>query len=611
MKTKPTSLHTLRLVLLVCGAALVSPNTARAQTKAWVGGTSTDWNTGGNWSLTGVPGSGTSVIISTNSGNQPVLSSGANAALGSGTVTVGTTAATSGTNTLLTIQSGMTLSNAGVVLGNTSGATGHVLVKTSGGWTSSSGTFTVGNGGTGTLDVQSGGTVSSITSILGATSTGTGTANVDGTNSHWTTGALRIGSIGTGTLGVTNGGVVTTNASGEIGTGAATTGNGSATISGTNSTWVVAGNLTVGLSGTGSLTINSGGLVTAGGLSMGLKNGSSGTLSVSGGTFTSGTDITVGQNLDTGTTTATLNISGGGTVNATSTSGLNVARDAGTIGTLNIGAYAGGTTAGALNSSKVVFGSGTGTVNFNQTDSTTFSAQISGGGSVNQRGSGTTTLSGYNGYTGATTVSSGKLMVDNYNGLSSGVSVSAGATLGGHGYVSKISGDGLVSPGNSPGILTATQVDPSSGLDFTFQFGQPGAPTYSNAAASGNDVLHISSGTPFTSALNSTNKLTLDFTGQTLHVGDIYYGGFFTDTAIADSLVNGATFDYLGLNGASIQFDGMTAVGSADFASGTVLNGEIMKFEVISGVPEPATGLAGIAVGAIAFFARQRRRCTA
>jgi hypothetical protein len=64
-----------------------------------------------------------------------------------------------------------------------------------------------------------------------------------------------------------------------------------------------------------------------------------------------------------------------------------------------------------------------------------------------------------------------------------GVAVAAGATLAGHGAVSSISGAGTIAPGNSPGILTATHLDPSGGMDFAFDFTQAGSPTYSNAAA--------------------------------------------------------------------------------------------------------------------------------
>ncbi|MFM7374985.1 MAG: autotransporter-associated beta strand repeat-containing protein, partial [Chthoniobacterales bacterium] len=80
----------------------------------------------------------------------------------------------------------------------------------------------------------------------------------------------------------------------------------------------------------------------------------------------------------------------------------------------------------------IAFGAGTGAINFNQSNSTTVSAAISGNGSVNQLGSGTTTLTGNNTYTGATTVKNGTLLVDGEVSLSD-VSVSSGAAFGGSG----------------------------------------------------------------------------------------------------------------------------------------------------------------------------------
>jgi autotransporter-associated beta strand protein len=234
--------------------------------------------------------------------------------------------------------------------------------------------------------------------------------------------------------------------------------------------------------------------------------------------------------------------------------------------------------------------------------STTFSgvAQDGGnsggvGGSLTKIGTGTLTLAGTNTYTGATAVNAGKLFVDGSIASSSGVAVAAGATLGGHGNVSSISGAGAIAPGNSPGILTATHLDPSSGMSFVFELTLTGSPTYSNAAASGNDVLRLTDITPFTMALTSSNQITIDFSGASLAAGQLYRGGFFTDTPTATSLVSGATFLYTGTGGFTVNFDGFVTELSAAFASGTVLNGTVLQFD-ISGegtspppVPDPSS----------------------
>ena len=87
---------------------------------------------------------------------------------------------------------------------------------------------------------------------------------------------------------------------------------------------------------------------------------------------------------------------------------------------------------GTINAPTIAFGDGTGVINFNQSNSTTVSAAISGAGTVNQLGTGTTALSGSNSYTGATTVAAGTLLVDGQIGLSD-VSVLSGAAIGGSG----------------------------------------------------------------------------------------------------------------------------------------------------------------------------------
>src|SRR5205814_1424898 len=83
---------------------------------------------------------------------------------------------------------------------------------------------------------------------------------------------------------------------------------------------------------------------------------------------------------------------------------------------------------------------------------------------------------------------------------------------------------GTIAPGNSPGILTASSVDASAGINFDFEFTQIGSPTYSNAANSGNDLLHLTGGSPFLSALTSTNQITIDFSGAALAAGQLYRG---------------------------------------------------------------------------------------
>jgi autotransporter-associated beta strand protein len=195
------------------------------------------------------------------------------------------------------------------------------------------------------------------------------------------------------------------------------------------------------------------------------------------------------------------------------------------------------------------------------------------------------TLNGNNTYTGGTTISGGLVTINgsvtgdvalgvsttfNYstsrggqlavNGSVAGdVSVAQYSNLGGHGTIGgTISGAGSVGPGNSArnityydgvisalpsqGILTAAAVDPSEGMTYNFQLTQAGAPTWTDTAVSGNDVLALTGDGAFTSALTSANDINVYFS----QIGTTYDGGFFS-TGATDNLsanVADATYTY-------------------------------------------------------------------
>ena len=52
-----------------------------------------------------------------------------------------------------------------------------------------------------------------------------------------------------------------------------------------------------------------------------------------------------------------------------------------------------------------------------------------------------------------------------------------------------------------------------------------------------------------------------------------------TDT----SEVSNATFLYTGLNGFTVHFDGFVTEAEALFASGTVINGSVLQFDIVGG----------------------------
>jgi len=132
---------------------------------------------------------------------------------------------------------------------------------------------------------------------------------------------------------------------------------------------------------------------------------------------------------------------GSGTLSLTGTN-LHFGGTTITEGTLQIGA---GGTSGSLRGAVV----NNAALAFNRSDDFTYIYQISGTGSVTQRGAGTLTMTSTHSYTGATHVDAGTLLVNGSIASSSGVTVGAGAFLGGAGTVPTVTmGAGGLKPGD-------------------------------------------------------------------------------------------------------------------------------------------------------------------
>ncbi|MCE9546643.1 MAG: autotransporter-associated beta strand repeat-containing protein [Planctomycetia bacterium] len=318
-------------------------------------------------------------------------------------------------------------------------------------------------------------------------------------------------------------------------------------------------------------------------------------------------------------------------------------------GTARNQALAGLTTSGTGANNRVVGGASSNSVlTLNIADSDTFDGSLGGPNffdnnlSLTKTGNGKLTLRGNNNYGGPTLVSAGELAVDGTNSGTGAVTVAAGATLSGHGKInSVIQGAGLISPGNSPGILSTDQINPLSGTDFGFELTQAGDPLWSNAAASLNDVLRITdAATPFTADLTSGHGNVVDifFNAGSLTAGEVFRGGFYTDldndfinsvsSATFRFWVEGAggtkTFngnDYFSLSSAyqTLSVDVATSqVALANFApagpSGDITNGWVTQFSINLNdepvaAPEPSTFvLSALGLAALGFVAWRRRR---
>jgi len=319
----------------------------------------------------------------------------------------------------LNIQNGGTVTNTIGTISNDVGSTGTATVDGAGStWTNSS-VLSVGAFGTGTLNIQNGGTVTNTDGFIGNIAGSTGTATVDGAGSTWTNSSnLFVGNTGAGTLAITNGGTVT-NTDGFIGNNAGSTG--TATVDGAGSTWTNSSDLYVGaFGGTGTLNIQNGGTVTNTIGFIGYDAGSTGTATVdgAGSTWTNSSSLQVGREGN-----GTLNLTGG----VVSSSLVDLAVNVGSTGTLNFGT---GGTVGTLTTTNILGGLGTAVVNFNHAGSIAFNQVMSGSLAVNKLGTGTTTLSSPNTYTGGTTINAGMLRTTNTTALGTGpVTINAGGTL--------------------------------------------------------------------------------------------------------------------------------------------------------------------------------------
>jgi hypothetical protein len=287
----------------------------------------------------------------------------------------------------------------------------------------------------------------------------------------------------------------------------------------------------------------------------------------------------------------------------------------------------------------------TGTVNVSSGEyklggNDTVGSLAASGGVVTVASGATLTANGNSSITGSARATGGTVAIANNSRLtlansstttSSDLSIGSGATLAGTGGTSgQIKGSGLLSPGNSPGILTSGSVDLTGGIDFAFEFTAAGAPTYSLAGNSKNDLLHLTSGTtPFSGSFSRENTVSFYFNDAGLSASlasltpTTYLGGFFVDSSSFDiaGLLSNATKQYfIAAAGGSTTLNGVSynlmsnEVASriilsnvnqsgADFTTGTA-NGTVLG---VMAVPEPsAFSLLAVGLGGLAVMRRRR-----
>lgn len=448
-------LRALLLVTTALGVAALSPSRA----EEWINPGTGNWLDPANWDLGTLP-DGADLSVIGNGGTAEVRDGGAaaseNAVIGSvdGNGTLKLTGAGSslgiGNNLYVGDYSLGTLevsSGGEVSIGQTAfvganvGSTGLVTVSGAGSVFDTV-FLVVGNSGEGTIEVSDGGTLQSQNSEMGYNGGGKGRVVVDGAGSGWSTGALLVGRSGEATVAITAGGTVSSSY-GILGLGA----RGEVLVDGPGSRWTLGDTLVIGDEGSGTLTIRKGGVVGSGAARIASSMaGGQGAVTVDG----AGSRWSVDGTLNLGELgEGTLTISNGGAVDADSVV-------IGVTGTLTIGAPVASApvAAGALDTDSIVMGGAGAGLIFNHSSANyTLGADISGGGSIVQMGSGTTTLIGDNSqFDGPIQVMDGELRVGNFNTFASlgGYVTVTGGKLGGTGLIkgASIADGGTLAPGD-------------------------------------------------------------------------------------------------------------------------------------------------------------------
>ena len=231
-----------------------------------------------------------------------------------------------------------------------------------------------------------------------------------------------------------------------------------------NSNVVMTGDLYAGTAGSSQTNVIIGGNITSSSASpqtLHLRTdtnsgGGNGTFQESGSIGASGGTINILEDLDNGTTAASVTLSGPlgpsvGSVTMSAATGLMIISSSLntytgptniTAGSLQIGSGGGGQTMPSLSIGD------SGALIFSHTDSFTYPGTISGPGSLIKLGTGKLTLTGSNTYTGATTISAGSLAID--------------TTVGSNTLSGSIAGAGSLIKIN-PNVLTLT----NSASNFT------------------------------------------------------------------------------------------------------------------------------------------------
>ncbi len=505
------------------------------------GGAPTLTTGGDNTSTTfaGVIQNGTGTLALTKTGTGTQTLSGANTYTGATTVNAGTLQVGNGATGSLAAASPVTVNNGGTLGINlvNGGTFGNAITDNTGG-------VVIGNNVG--ANVQ---TLSGVISGGGAvTQNGTGTTILTGANSY--TGAT---SVNFGTLQVGNGAI------GSINPSSAVTVNGGANLNiflvngGTFANNVVDNGTVNGLAAVGTTNTVSGAISGVGGFT---QLGAGRTILTGPNIYTGATNVNAGTLQIGNGVTGSINPASPVTVLAGATLALNLAN----------GGNLGNTVANA------------GTFNFlvAAPNTNTVSGVISGAGVVNQNGTGTTTVSGLNTYTGITTINNGVLYatqgtVANNSSLGFGNNTLANGTV--------VNGPGILRIAPGVAITTEFLTLNNGGM---LQANQGGTGTFSGSilvTGAGGGTVDANGGTVTVGPINKTDSNLIFTDSQTSAPGVavVNANGAITTTnpdALFndDMFVTGVTTNFNAAN----NYFGPTIITSTNGAGGNgILNANV------------------------------------
>ena len=491
-------------------------------------------------------------------------------------------------NSMVISNGAQVVNNYGSIGNSATSSNNSVLVTGLGSTWSNSGGLEIGYDGSGNSMVISNG--AQVVNYSGSVSGTSNTAIVTGSGSSWSISSLLgVGGIGS-SLVISNSAAMTV---GGIYLGESGSGN-LLLVTGAGSSLTNSGMFYVGMEGTNNSVVVSNG-ATLNSYSAAISTGSSNSFSNSvivtgtGSIWNNSNALTLG---DTGS--GTLTVGNGGKVISGS---VVIASAPGSIGTLNIGSLGGSDTAGTIAAPTISFGGGQGTLNFNQRDTTTFISSITGAGTVQQLGSGTTILSGSNSYTGTTKVNAGVLLVDNTTGwgVGSGLTVNSNGIVGGSG---SIAGAALIN-----GLL-----DPSRGS------------TNAMTLSFNTNVTLGATATTMVDLLNTGSYDKIEVGGTLAYGGifDIALGNtnapgtyqFFSTLAGGTNIITTGSFSTVELTGLFGTWLMTNSSGIWNYANGS----DSYNFSqaagqlIVTAVPEPSTyALLGLSVLAVFVVLRRNR----